>query len=247
MFARGNRRSGPARLPAMLCRRLRLAALLFVACGMAVGCGGAATPSAVHVSITAPVDGATVVVPGIEVLGTIEPKNGVVTVSGKRAQVENGTFRRPMLLTTRLTRIKIVARARGYVDSTMEVSVSYQPRPRPASGGVAGSPGSSSGPNSSDSDHRPSSGMDNGGPPSGLEAGFVGGCTNSGGSVGGCTCVWRELNQRGFNTQPQFEALAEQWRRSFLSKGVIAFPPALKSAVLACASDFGPGFSVAPA
>jgi hypothetical protein len=183
------------------------------------------------------VDGATVVVPGIVVLGTIEPKDAVVLVSGKRATVHNGAFKWPLVLRHRVTRIKVIARARGFVASTTELAVTYRPDHRRSphavrAGAVQSSPASAS--------LVPLGGGADGTLPSGPGAAFVAGCTNSGGSVIGCTCVWSELTKRGFDTEPQLEALAEQWRRSFLSKGVIAFPPALRNAVLSCAGDFGP-------
>jgi hypothetical protein len=180
----------------------------------------------VQVSITAPVDGATVVVPGIVVLGTIEPKNAEVLVSGRRANVQDGVFKLPITLRARLTRINIVARARGFVSSTTQVRVTYAPN-RPRS------------PRSRRS-VAPNLGNAGGGLSAEVGNAFVAGCSNSGGSVTGCLCVWRELTKRGFDSEAQFEALAEQWRRSFMSKGVIAFPRALKDALLACRGDFGP-------
>jgi hypothetical protein len=208
---------------------------LFITYTLIASCGSSASPAAVKVSLSAPVDGATVVVPGIVVLGTIEPKTAVVTVSGKPARVAGGTFRRDITLRKRRTRIAIVASARGYTRSTIVVFVTYvsNPRsarahagiaigkrsqPRPAPGGVA-SAGSSL--------------------PPGAEATFVTGCSESGGSEAGCTCVWRELEKRGFNSTRAWAALVRGWRRSFLSSGVIAFPPVLKGAMMSCAAEFG--------
>jgi hypothetical protein len=221
--------------------RIRRAVLLSIACGLAVGCGGSRTPATVNVSITAPVDGATVVVPRIVVLGTVEPRNAVVVVSGKRAQVEHGVFKRPLLLRGRLTRIKIVARAQGYVGSATDVYVTYKPEPRPSPPRASVQSGVQSSSAQVYSGTLPSSGVAAGGLPSEVGTDFVAGCSSNGGSVGGCECVWRELTKRGFDSRAQFEALLEQWKRSFLSKGVIAYPPVIKHAILSCGADFRVG------
>jgi hypothetical protein len=94
------------------------------------GCGAASTPtpSKVQVSLTAPTDGAKVAVPTIEVLGSIVPKNAVLNVSGKRVRVRHGAFRTVILLHKGLTRIRLKAKAKGFVGSSITVWVHYAPR-----------------------------------------------------------------------------------------------------------------------
>ena len=111
----------------MPCARALLAVLLGAGSAMVAGCGGASTPSTVKVSLTAPTDGATVAVRRIDVLGTIEPGNAVMLVSGKRIRVTHGGFRVPISLRNGVTRIRIKARAKGFVGSSMVISVRYMP------------------------------------------------------------------------------------------------------------------------
>src|SRR5436305_3625615 len=101
-----------------------------VACGLIAGCGSASSQSpAAHLSVIAPVDGATVNVGKIEVFGDVEPKNAVVRVAGRRIHAVNGVFKRPMSLRRGVTRIRIVAVANGYATARAEVEVRYQPAP----------------------------------------------------------------------------------------------------------------------
>jgi hypothetical protein len=209
--------------------RLRPFLVILLCCAGVVvaGCGSSAKgPRAVQLSLTAPVDGAAVDVSSIEVLGTIEPKDAKVVVSGKRALVVNGMFKRPVSLHKRLTHIKIVASAPGYVTSTTETSVSYRPRRQTGSataGVTVGGPAAS--------------GL---APPdnvvTGTQADFVAGCSSGGTSVAGCTCMYQQLKKSGFDSVAKWKAVVERWRRSFLSRGVIAFPRPLRLAVINCAS-----------
>jgi hypothetical protein len=222
-------------------RRLRsvLAVSLLVPCAFAAGCGGSGSPIAVQVAVTAPVDGATVAVPGIVVLGTIEPKDAHVVVSGKHAQVTNGTFKQPLSLHARHTQIEIVGTASGFLPSKTILSVIYDPsieRPRASAAAPAEKPPAQTpAPGSLATDGYTGGDLPSG---SGAEADFVGGCSNDGASVAGCLCMWHELTSRGFNSEAQWEDLIKEWRRSFAANGVIAFPPAFKAAILACAPGF---------
>jgi hypothetical protein len=304
-----------------------------VACVVLSGCGAAQTPGTVQLSLTAPVDGATVNVHGIVVLGTVRPKLAVVIMSGKRIRVINGTFKHPLVLRRRLTRIKVVARAAGYAGAATNISVRYAPL-----GGSRGQADDFASPHyewfyarpflivgrtlneraiveaydrlrlhpfthraalralrhelsqlarrlvtvaheQSKPDGNPSwdrwqrgwrfqqliyraagrrvraatgAGIDAqgqapsaptmsvplaGNPASAREAEFVGGCSHSGANLAGCVCVYQQLVKRGFDSQGQWVALARQWRRSFLSKGVIAYPPAFRAAIVSCAAE----------
>jgi hypothetical protein len=217
--------------------RVRPVLLLFVLCGLLAGCAGT-TPdtSRVHVSVTAPTDGATVVVPRIVLLATVEPRTAVVEVSGRRVRVTNGVFKRAVLLRRRLTHIKIVARAPGAVASTTTLSIRYTPPRRRASRGARA--GSRSGSPLTPGVQAPTTGISGADLSPSLAAGFMEGCSSSGGSITGCACIWRQLSQRGFGSVGQFEALVERWRRSFATQGVIGFPPVVRSAVLSCAAQF---------
>jgi hypothetical protein len=206
-------------------------------CGLLAGCAGT-TPSArgVHVSITAPTDGATVVVPRIVLFGTVHPKSAAVEVSGTRVHVENGAFRRAVLLRRRLTHIKIVARAPGALASTTTLAVRYTPPRRRSRQSLRTD--ARSGSSLAPSPQSSVTGLSSAEVSPRLASGFMTGCSSSGGTVSGCACIWSQLRRRGFGSVSQFEALVKQWRRSFASQGVIAFPPVVKSALLACAADF---------
>jgi hypothetical protein len=216
------------------------AILLLGGAALLGGCGSAskpASPPAVQLSLTAPVDGATVAVRNIDVLGTIRPNNAVVVVAGKRVRVVNGAFKQPLLLRRPLTRISVVVNASGYVGSTSWVTVHYVPAPAPASGSAgdtasiatmapAGKGASVPAPSPRDSE---------------LGAGFITGCTRAGGSIAGCQCVWSQLVKRGFDTAAQWKAALESWRRSFLSNGTISYGPAFRDAILACVATLRHG------
>jgi hypothetical protein len=92
------------------------------------------------VSLIAPTDGATVAVATIDVLGTITPKNAILHVSGRRVRLKHGAFKTPILLRKGRTRIRIEARAKGFVGASVIVSVRYSP---PPGGSVASTGGQS--------------------------------------------------------------------------------------------------------
>jgi hypothetical protein len=88
------------------------------------------------VSVIAPADGATVSVRSLEVIGDVSPRDAVVSVSGRRASVTNGEFKLPLTLAGVVTRITIVATARGYVTSMTPITVRYAaPPPSQQNGG----------------------------------------------------------------------------------------------------------------
>jgi hypothetical protein len=43
----------------------------------------------------------------------------------------------------------------------------------------------------------------------------------------------------GFDTQAKWQAVVEDWRRSFRATGAITYPPVMKNAILACAAGTG--------
>jgi hypothetical protein len=106
-------------------RRLPLALGAVVACVAAVGCGKSAPtgPPTVHLSLTAPVDGARVDVRNLLVLGTVDPQTAIVKVAGTRVHVSSGTFRRWVSLRSGVTHIGVSAVAPGFIGSALSVSV----------------------------------------------------------------------------------------------------------------------------
>lgn len=206
--------------------------LFLAASGVATavtGCGGSSKHArpAVVLSMVAPTDGATIGTSNIEVLGNIQPKDAVVRVSGVKVRAVNGTFKRPMRLRRGVTRIKVVARARGYRGQTIWLKVRLGRHP------AAGRSVLISTPNRTPAHHASS------GSYTGDEAGFVASCTSGGAPAAGCSCVYRQLVKRHFDTEAQWMSLVKQWRRSFLSNGTIAYPLAVRDAILACARNFG--------
>lgn len=189
--------------------------------------------------LTAPTDGAKVTVKKIDVLGTIEPRNAAVRVSGKRVRVVGGVFKRSLSLRKGLTHIRIRATAKGFVGSSMVVSVHYAPRrsgPRPSSVPTVGI-GTGLLSHVPSSTPASGSGSPGSGGRSAFEAAFVKGCsTASGGNTSVCTCIFDRITKAGF-TPAKFIALAERWRRSLLAHGEITYPPAVKQAIVACAAQ----------
>lgn len=104
-----------------------LAALSTCALLAACGSGGASGPQSVSVSLLAPTDGASVKVHKIYVVGSVDPRDARVTIAGQRVRVLRGGFKRSLLLARRLTRIRIVASAPGYLQASTEVAVRYSP------------------------------------------------------------------------------------------------------------------------
>ena len=112
-------------------RRFSAALCAVLACALAVGCGSGGTPKGppvVHLSLTAPVDGARLNVRNVLVLGTVDPPAASVRVAGHPTPVANGSFRHWVSLRRGLTRIGIEAKARGYISAAMSVAVHSGPR-----------------------------------------------------------------------------------------------------------------------
>lgn len=111
--------------------RASLIVVLGAAVGLLSGCGGSGAPNGashrVQVSLIAPTDGSEVTVANIEVLGTITPRDAALRVFGKRVRVRHGAFRARIVLHRGVTRIRIKASARGFLGSSMTVSVRYAP------------------------------------------------------------------------------------------------------------------------
>lgn len=103
-----------------------------LACAVAGGCGGGGSAARPHVRVvvTAPTDGSTVAVHAIEVIGRVSPRAASVRVGGRPAIVAGGRFRVPVVLAGRVTRIAIVARARGYETWATSITVHYARPPR---------------------------------------------------------------------------------------------------------------------
>lgn len=90
------------------------------------GCGGGGqTHRAISLSVLAPTDGATVSIRSLVVVGTVSPHNAIVSVSGRRVNVERGAFRQPLTLNGSVSHITVSATASGYAQSTIPITVHY--------------------------------------------------------------------------------------------------------------------------
>jgi hypothetical protein len=142
-----------------------------------------------------------VIVPRIEVLGTISPKDAVLRVSGKRVRVIQGAFEKPVSLRKGMTHITVDATAKGFATSSTVISVRYVLRRRPRSPGA----GSSSQPATA---VPPSSGGQAGGVLPGFEADAIASCSN-GANVSVCTCIFEKMFRAGFDTKAKFQAVVD--------------------------------------
>jgi hypothetical protein len=77
----------------------------------------------VHVSLTAPTDGATITTRKLLVFGTVDPPSAAVTVAGTRVRVANGVFRHWISLGWGARLIRLEATAPGYSPTAMRVAV----------------------------------------------------------------------------------------------------------------------------
>jgi hypothetical protein len=108
----------------------RRASLSFLALTLLLGCLGAggcgktdASRRAVRLTLTAPTDGAHLVVRNVLVIGTVEPSDAAVRVGGRRVHVSDGVFRHPMTLRSGLNHIRLTASEAGYDPATMRIAV----------------------------------------------------------------------------------------------------------------------------
>ena len=110
--------------------RARLLSVLALAAGIAAGCGSSSpsAPPGISLSLTAPSYHATVGVPTIDVLGSVDPGTAVVRVNHARARVAQGAFNSPVTLHRGLNRIRIVATADGFKQATVSLKLRYHPR-----------------------------------------------------------------------------------------------------------------------
>ncbi len=104
--------------------------VLALAAGIAAGCGSSSpsAPPGISLSLTAPSYHATVGVPTIDVLGSVDPGTAVVRVNHARARVAQGAFNSPVTLHRGLNRIRIVATADGFKRATVSLKLRYHPR-----------------------------------------------------------------------------------------------------------------------
>jgi Glucodextranase, domain B len=107
-----------------------LLSVLALAAGIAAGCGSSSpsAPPGISLSLTAPSYHATVGVPTIDVLGSVNPGTAVVRVNRGRARVARGAFNSPVALHRGLNRIRIVATADGFKQATLSLKLRYHPR-----------------------------------------------------------------------------------------------------------------------
>lgn len=216
MVSRGNRTLG------------RFGALVLLCLALGACAGGASGPPTIGLSILAPTSGSTVGVRALQLVGHVTPASAMVTVGHRTVRVRKGVFKQPLILLAPLTHISISARAAGFRGASTVIAVRYSPklfRHRPA-----GRPHRVSGPSKASiargvqSAENQLTGPD-----------FVDGCTHwNPALMPYCTCVWSRIKAAGLDTAAQWRALAAQWRRTFLSQGVIAYPPAMRNAALSC-------------
>jgi Glucodextranase, domain B len=115
-------------------RLVRRSAWPVAACLTAVlalaGCGSAAPtgPPQVTLSLTAPTSGATVGVRTIQVAGTVAPAQSAVRIAGRRVRVRHGSFIAAIHLGHATTRIRVTARAHGFVPATVQTVVRFSAR-----------------------------------------------------------------------------------------------------------------------
>jgi hypothetical protein len=134
-----------------------------------------------------------------------------------------------MTLRRGLTHIRIEASAKGFIGSSVMISVRYVPR-RSALYATGGGGTASSA--------TPSSGQADSGLPPGTESEAISACAgSSGGNISGCTCIFDRLVKAGFNTVAKWQAVVEDWRRSLLANGEIRFSPVMIRVALACRSQ----------
>jgi hypothetical protein len=215
---------------------IALAAVLALA-----GCGTArsAGPPRVTVTLSAPTNGATVGVRTVFVAGTVTPTHAQVRIAGRRVRVRRGRFSRAIYLTQGTTRIRILARARGYRPARLRTTVHYSSRTanvmllarRAATSvgsvtslvsgyGSAGGSGSFTLLNSAAGRQQ-----------------FMTDCNANSGDANpqGCTCLYDHLVRSGaFNSRSQELAQARQMVRAATAGDVTEMPISLRSAVVAC-------------
>ena len=209
---------------------LGLLCLCLGACG-----SGATGPPTVGLSILAPTDGSTVGVRALQLVGHVTPANAVVVVGHQAVQVRKGTFRQPLVLLGRLTHISVSATASGFRGASTVIAVRYAPKMfhHPAAARPHRAPARSAAP--ARVAKRQQSAVSRA-----ADAEFMSSCQNSsGGMASYCGCMWNRLRSAGLDTEAKWEALVMQWRRTFLTKGVIVYPPAMKSAIVGCLSHAG--------
>ncbi len=221
-----------------LIRRACAYAGLIALCGLA--CAGCATstpagPPQVTLSLTAPTSGATVGVRKVIVTGSVNPVHAAVRVAGKHVRVRHGSFVRPVYLNGRTTRIRIVARARGYRSARIDTTVHYSAGTakvmllarRAATSVRALASSGSANPSVL-------------GPTLGSPAGralFMQGCNNTPGQEQACTCFYDHLARSGaFNSRSKQTAAMNQIIQAASDDNVAEMPFALRSAAAACAS-----------
>jgi hypothetical protein len=220
-----------------------LGCLAVAACGTSTPAG----PPQVALLLTAPTSGATVGVQTIKVAGTVTPNNAVVRIAGRRAHVRKGTFVASVRLLQRTTRIRIVARAHGYLTARMQTTVHFSNRTakgmltaehdalstRPTA--VAGTGGGLALPLNTAAGHRE------------FTSNCLGNSTDAA-SRSACTCLYTHFLQSGdFNSRQKEAALVVQIHSAQASGDMSQVPIAVRSTLVACGPQiYGTGGSSPP-
>lgn len=84
-------------------------------------------------------DGATVVVDSVAVIGNVSPSQAAVHINGRHVPVANGMFKQVVRLRRGVNRFRITAVAAGYAETATMLSVRYAGPPRGIAESRAGS------------------------------------------------------------------------------------------------------------
>lgn len=112
-----------------ICRTpVRLGAACLALVTVTAGCAAGSAPAPrkiVSLSLTAPINGATLGVRRIEIAGTVSPADAQVMIGGRAVQVVRGAFTQSTWLASSSETITIAARAHGFVPAVSRTTVSY--------------------------------------------------------------------------------------------------------------------------
>ena len=92
-----------------------------------VGCGGSTGPPAVHLSLIAPTNGASVVASHLYVTGSVQPAAAKVVIDGRAVASHDGRFGEWISVRRGVSHIRVDAKAEGLAPDVEEVAVRSDP------------------------------------------------------------------------------------------------------------------------
>jgi hypothetical protein len=197
----------------------------------------------VTLSLTAPTSGATVGVRTIKVAGTVAPAHAAVRIAGRRVRVHHGVFTAAIHLRRSMTRIRVTARARGFISASVQTVVHFSAR---TAQGMLIAERQSTG-------SGPTVGGDGTGwislnLPFGSAAGrrhFMANCESGDATATkACTCLYTHFVASGaFSTRAKLSAFYRQTITAVADQNGTEVPYALRSGFVACAPQI---FQTAP-